>query len=620
MKLKLVIFCLSLSLLLTCSSSNKSSANLSVNNLCTSDANCPIGLGCNQTKGLCTSGNGSFTVQTVTYLVGTEPNSIAVADFNQDKNKDMAISNARQSSVSVLLGNGDGTFQTQVTYPTDLTSNPQFVASGDFNGDGYPDLVTANTGSSNISVLINKKDGTFKTQVLYSMGNLKSDPISIAIADVNKDTFLDIITANSGTNNVSVFLGKGDGTFYLGKGDGILKMPGAYTTNLAPSSIVISDISHDGNLDVATATRRSNEVSILLGNGDGTFQTNLNYTRDNISDPVSLVTGDFNNDGYLDIATANFHSNNISVSLGGENGIFQYPITYSVGTNPTSVATAYLNGNNALSLVTTNSGSDNISVLLGNGDGSFQSQVSYSTGTAAFPVFAAIADWNNDGKLDLAIANAANNNISILLSAGTVQCIVDSDCTGSNVDGCVNNSCVCKENSPQKACTNNLPVCSALGCGITCGTHSCLENSSCLGVSTALDPSGFACQCYPNSQNYNSPLCEASQQCIVGGPITAGYVCWTPPNCSTITPENTAQCCVTTTRKPNGCPCSYFGESADVCLSSHCSKSQGVCTSGPAPTPITPNTPCDLRTTQATCTAASYCAWFVTACISNGGG
>jgi hypothetical protein len=369
-------------------------------------------------------GNGDGTFQAaVNYSGASGPNGVAVADFNGDGKPDLVMPNfgatysglyLGDTSVSVLLGNGDGTFQAAASFPAG-PGNPDAVAVGDFNADGKSDVVVSNYNSATVSVLLGNGDGTFQTGVNYAVG---SGPIAVVVADVNGDGRPDLLVANPHSNNVSVLLGNGDGTFQTAVN---------YSTGLAPVSLAVGDFNGDGKLDLAVANCDGNTVSILRGNGDGTFQTAVSYSGS--ACPNSVAVGDLNGDGKLDLAVANFGDTTVSVLLGNGNGTFQAAVNYPAGSNPNSVAVGDFNGDGRPDLaVVDQEGVANVNILLGNGDGTFQTPVSYIAD--ASPQYVVIGDFNGDGILDLATANgvacafpsdpctSSSNDISVLLGNG----------------------------------------------------------------------------------------------------------------------------------------------------------------------------------------------------------
>jgi hypothetical protein len=257
--------------------------------------------------------------------------------------------------MSVLLGNGDGTFQPAVEYATG--AGPWALAVGDFNGDGHLDVVTANDGAETVSLLLGKGDGTFKPSLSYKTGG-KS--VAVAVADVNGDGKLDVIVGRGFSDtNVAVLLGNGDGTFQTYT---------AYETAQHPYGITAASFRGNGIVDIASGGFDTNHVSVLLGNGDGTFQSYIGYVAGELPDFVR--TGDFNQDGKLDIVTANNFGDSVSLLLGNGDGTFQTNVDYPVGAFPTALAVADLNGDGAPDVVAVNDDTNTVSVLINVGNGS----------------------------------------------------------------------------------------------------------------------------------------------------------------------------------------------------------------------------------------------------------
>ncbi len=233
-------------------------------------------------------------------------------------------------------------------------------------------------------------------------------PDTVATGDFNGDGKLDLAVANDfdGGGSVSILLGKGDGTF---------RPQVEYAVGKAPSTVLVGDFNGDGILDVAVCNQLSNTVSVLLGNGDGTFQAALNsYTGDGGSS--QMVAGDFNRDGKLDLATVSFYGGFVAILLGQGDGTFKEPVDYALpGGSTLPIAVGDLTGDGKLDLVVADSDGSEIAVLLGNGDGTFQPYIAYPT--TYFPESVVLADFNGDGKLDLA-ASGGGAIGTILLGNG----------------------------------------------------------------------------------------------------------------------------------------------------------------------------------------------------------
>lgn len=328
------------------------------------------------------------------YATDVTPQDVVAADFNGDGHQDLAVATGN-NSVSILLGNGTGTFPTHVQYA--VPGNPVAIVTGDFNGDGKVDLATVDQLKSQISVLLGNGDGTFQGHKEYATG---AKPLALATGDVNGDGKLDIVVVNGNDNTVSVLLGNGDGTFQAKK---------TYATGSGPSGVAIGDFNGDGKLDLVVANNNDNTVSILLGNGDGSFQAAVPYATAIL--PNSVVVGDFNGDGILDLAVGTSNKS-VSVLLGNANGTFQNHKEYAIGANAVVVAAADLNSSGKLGLISANFNDNTISTLIGNGDGTFKSQSVFPTN--AGPSGLAVGDFNENGKLDVVVAASTGNTVSVL--------------------------------------------------------------------------------------------------------------------------------------------------------------------------------------------------------------
>jgi len=359
------------------------------------------------------NGDGTFRAR-VDYPVGAQPSSVSAADFNGDGKLDLAVANSNcasapcgPGSVSILLGQGDGAFQNRVDYPTG--AGPRALAAGDFNGDGKPDLVVANSIDFTLSVLLGKGDGTFQARHDYAAGG---GPAWVIAADFNHDGKLDAAISNETDDTVSILLGNGDGTFQA-RVDAV--------AGSGPRGIAATDFNGDGILDLAVANSQANTVSVLLGAGDGT----LEYLKQYPLQPgaaIAVTAGDFNGDGNLDLAVASQYCDGIcsagpvSVLLGNGNGTFETPVDYPTGSGPVAVTTGDFNRDGKPDLALANEFGDSVSVLLGKGDGAFRPHADYQADLTALSIVT--GDFNADGVPDLAVANGSSRSVSVLLGNG----------------------------------------------------------------------------------------------------------------------------------------------------------------------------------------------------------
>ena len=332
-------------------------------------------------------------VSQATYAAGSGSPSFLFADVNKDQILDLVVANSG-SGVSILLGNGDGTFQNAVAYPAG--NSPAAVAAGDFNHDGNPDIAVGNQGSKNISILLGNGDGTFQSASSYAASaSTQSKPVSVTVADVNGDGNPDLLVPD-GLANIGVLLGAGDGTFATAS---------FYPAGIAPSYVAAADFHRSGRLDLAVASAAAGTVSILPGNGDGTFGASFSYAV--AYPPVGLTVADINGDGVPDISTG-FGTAALSVLFGrGDGTFFGAPIYSLSNLSPTSLSMADMNGDGVPDLVLAGTGSTYVAVLTGKGGGAFQPAMfidAGNNGSGLTPSAAAIADFNGDGKPDLLVA------------------------------------------------------------------------------------------------------------------------------------------------------------------------------------------------------------------------
>ena len=306
----------------------------------------------------------------VDFAAGSNPAAIAVGNFNSGTVPDMVVANAIDSTVSVLIGNGDGTFQAPINSATG--GGPVSVAVGDFNGDTMMDVATANGG--NVSVLIGNGDGTFQAPTNISVGDM---PVSVAVGDFNGDGKMDLgVTSN---------------TYYSGSCGSYGCYPGWWV----------------------------GRGSVIIGNGLGSFAPPVT-TWLGTGFHTGAAAEDFNGDGRDDFATGNWEYSGVAVALADATGTLQGATYFSTGWNPGSVAAGDVSGDGKADLVTANRFGDNVSVLLGNGLGGFAATQNYATGGS--PSAVVLGDFNGpggDGKPDIAVSTATGSGVSVLLGLGT---------------------------------------------------------------------------------------------------------------------------------------------------------------------------------------------------------
>lgn len=404
------------------------------------------------------NGDGTFQAGGAYASASQTPNAIALADLNGDGKMDLVVNSGLPADgslnavISVLIGKGDGTFKTATTVKLpNLESTTACMAIGDFNGDSKIDVAAVDRGT--LTILLGKGDGTFQSPAFYTA----PFTYSIAAGDLNVDHALDLVLGNyNGT--VSVLLGNGDGTFqnavnaanpviawssaiadlngdgkldvitagtnsvtvFLGDGKGGLSAPVIYASTAGPASpgsLTTTDLNGDGHLDVVSANYDTASISTILGNADGTLQTLV--VSPSLAGP--MLAGDFNGDGNLDIVASIQSKNEFSIFLGNGDGTLKSPASFPVGTEPISITVADFNGDGKLDVATANYST--ISVVFGNGDGTFKPAVNYgkASNLGNPSTYITAADLSGDGKPDLAVVTLGFNGspvVAIMLNKG----------------------------------------------------------------------------------------------------------------------------------------------------------------------------------------------------------
>jgi hypothetical protein len=392
------------------------------------------------------------------YPVGSYPDAVAVGDFAGTGITDLVVANHGiiPSTVSVLLGKGDGTFGPAQNYA--VGGAPVSVAVGDLNGDGKIDIITANDNGT-VSVLLGKGDGTFQSDLNFALpteGGLTQTPLSLAVGDFNKDGKLDVVvTAHAVYSGYYTSTDNGYVNVLIGNGAGGFSADNVYALGAVdPPSVAVADFNGDGNLDLAV--NEGSAVGVMLGNGNGTFQSAQNYAV-RAGWGYAVAAADFNGDGKIDLATAN-GNNSVNVLLGKGNGTFQPAVSYTVGGSAASLAVADFNLDGKLDIVTANrleangASPGSVSVLLGKGDGTFQSTENFDTGLT--PSEVVVGDFNRDGQPDVAVVNPSAGTVSVLLNTGDWHTVTASGFPASITAGMAGSLTVTAENPDGSTATN----------------------------------------------------------------------------------------------------------------------------------------------------------------------
>jgi FG-GAP-like repeat len=335
------------------------------------------------------------------FTVGDGPHSIVDADFNRDGRADLATANVGSDNVSILRGDGTGRYTAAATLQ--VGDEPHGIAAGDFNRDGRVDLAVTNARSNNVSILLGNGSGGFSPAPGSPVG-VAPNPWFVAVEDLNRDGRQDLAVAHAGCTSstvcgreLTILLGSGSGRFSQAPSSPL-------QVDLVPYGIAIADLNRDGKLDIAVPNQFSSTITILLGNGDGTFILTAGPLIPPGSAPSWIATEDYDADGDIDLAVTLKGIRTVAIFLGNGAGGFTPGSLIPVGRGPTPVAAADLNGDGRYDLAVANQFDGTASIYFGNGDGTFLEAAGSPIAVGDNPFALSITPANRDGRLDIAVA------------------------------------------------------------------------------------------------------------------------------------------------------------------------------------------------------------------------
>jgi hypothetical protein len=343
------------------------------------------------------------------YPISGQPVSLTASDLAGSGHDDLVVGN-QDGTVNVLMGDGTGHFNA-LPVITAGTGAISAVVAGDFNGDGVPDVALAQANAGQVTVLLGKGDGTFQAGVSYGVGN---NPTSLIAANLNGTGATDLVAVNHAANTFSVLMGNGDGTF---------QATHDYVAGNGPLAVAAGNFYSSGNTDLAIVNYGDGTISVPAGLGDGTFKAARSYLTG--LERKAIAAGDLNGDGISDLVVTNYCGNdgsctgngNAAVFLGNADQTYRLGSTYTLGSGPVAVSLADVNGDGKLDLLAVNRNDKTLMVMLGNGDGTFGKAQTISLSGSPNALY--VADFNGDGKKDVAIASDCGQ--ATCTQAGTVD-------------------------------------------------------------------------------------------------------------------------------------------------------------------------------------------------------
>jgi hypothetical protein len=338
------------------------------------------------------------------YAVGKNPTSVTPADFNRDGLTDLITTNIGDNTLSVLFGNGDGTFKEP--FQIEAAREPRALALNDFNGDGRLDAAVACSGSDQVAIFFGTADGRFTEGPRYPV---HKTPVSIAGGDLNADRHPDLVVALR-NDKVKVLLGTADGTFQHGA---------VYEHGDTPTSLALTDLNHDGLLDLAVSNGgpMSSAVSVWLGKGDGSFQEPTDYRTG--KRPLVVRFADFNSDDRPDLLVINGEMDTFTTFLGNGNGTFQAGKESGADAGPVYGLAKDFDGDHVADVAIVNIQSSDLSILYGRGDGTFwYPPMNYRTRGGPFAVASLNLNATDVQEAGLVTANNGAHSVSVFLHRG----------------------------------------------------------------------------------------------------------------------------------------------------------------------------------------------------------
>ena len=335
--------------------------------------------------------------------VGSNPYSVAIGDLNNNAKQDLVVANYFDNTIGFLLGNGDGSFGAMGVVNSGM--RPRGVVLADFNNDTYLDAASVNYSSQSISVFLNDKAGVLGSRTdtsTASMAGMTTNPVALDAKVATNSNYPDIVTANSASDDASLFLSKAGGG---------LSAPVSRIASRAPSAVTLADVNADTYLDLIIANQLTGNCTVYLGDGKGGFTLKGAYSAGAM--PAAVAATDFDGDGKVDLLVSLGMDNKVALLTGNKDGSFNMPLAYTAGMQPAGLALGDFNGDGRPDIATALNVDGTVAILL-NVNGVPGAPMALAAGSG--PQGVAIGDLDNDGRPDVAVANSGGSTLSVFLN------------------------------------------------------------------------------------------------------------------------------------------------------------------------------------------------------------
>jgi hypothetical protein len=357
------------------------------------------------------NGSGGFSTPNTILNTGTAPRVVVSADINGDGHVDLLSADRNSNQLSLFVGDGSGAFVVATPATIPIGVQAEALIAADIDGNGQVDLISADSGSQQLSLFLNARSASFSPSISLPIDSA-AKPRFVIAGDINGDKNIDLISADdSGSGQLSVFLGDGLGAFPVASRSTL-------NTGGSPQAVTAADIDGDGNIDLISADSGSNQLSIFTNMGSGSLQSPVTIATG--SSPQAVTAADIDGDGNIDLISADSGSNQLSIFTNMGSGLFQPTNTITTGNSPQAVTAVDVDGDGNIDLISADRGADQLSIFINDGSGAFNPVNSSMVMTGTDPDSVITADIDRDGDLDLICSDRRQSNqLSIFINDGS---------------------------------------------------------------------------------------------------------------------------------------------------------------------------------------------------------